>query len=101
MSKETLTVELESGLIERVRRYSAEHGKDVAGTISELIASLPRGDAAASGTAPAVAGPAAGHEDEEEWVRNLPPLTRGLLGIASADVGEEDYKEYLWQKYGR
>jgi hypothetical protein len=42
----------------------------------------------------------AGGEDEEEWVRDLPPLTRSLLGIAAGDAGEEDYEEYLWQKYG-
>lgn len=37
---------------------------------------------------------------EAEWVRDLPPLTPSLLGIAAGDKGEEDYKEYLWRKYG-
>jgi hypothetical protein len=96
MAKETLRVELESDLVERVRRYSEEHGIDVAGTISGLISSLPP---ASPASAPGAEPPHPG-ESEEEWIRELPPLTRSLLGIAAGDAGEEDYRDYLWRKYG-
>jgi hypothetical protein len=99
MAKQTLSIELDDGLLERVRRYSAEHGTDVAGMITDLIERLPE-----SGTREAVGGPAARSgeavDDEEDWVRALPPLTRSLLGAAEGDVDEDDYREYLWRKYG-
>jgi len=125
MSKETLSVELDSGLVDRVRRYSEEHGTEVADTIGELIASLPARRAAENGRQSAAAATgASGDEDEEEWVRSLPPITRSLLGIATdvtreawhdelspavrrilgAGAGpadEEDYHRYLLEKYGR
>ena len=96
MAKETLTVDLDLDLIERVRRYSEAHGTDVAGTIGELIASLPPGVADASGGAGADPSDWA----EEGWIRDLPPLTRSLLGAAAGEAGEEEYREYLWRKYG-
>lgn len=98
--KETLSIDLDSMLVERVRRYSREHGTDVAGTISELIASLPSGAGEHGGTAPPPDASRAAEGDEVEGVRNLPPLTRSLLGAGSCDAGEEDCKEYLWRKYG-
>lgn len=97
--KETLSIDLDSVLVERIRRYSREHGMDVAGTISELIASLP-GGAREHGSAPPPDASRAADAEEVEWVRNLPPLTRSLLGAGSGAAGEEDYKEYLWRKYG-
>ena len=97
MAKETLHVELESDLVERIRRYSEEHGTDVAGTIGELISSLPASpvDVGAPGAEPVRRG-----ESDEEWICDLPPLTRSLLGIGAGDADEEDYKEYLWRKHG-
>ena len=97
--KETLSIDLDSVLVERVRRYSQEHGMDVAGTISELIALLP-GGAGEHGSAPPPDASRAADGEEAEWVRDLPPLTRSLLGAGSGRAGEEDYKEYLWRKYG-
>jgi hypothetical protein len=99
VAKETLKLELDAGLVERVRRYSRAHGRDVAETISGLIASLPPAVAAENGTPPAAVRAGRSGEDEE-WVRALPPLTRSLYGIAAGEIGEADYKEYLWQKYG-
>lgn len=99
MDKETLSVDLDPMLIERVRRYSEAHGTEVSETIGGLIESLPsRGAGKAALGAPADNAFAAA--DEEEWVRDLPPLTRSLLGIASGDADVEDYREYLWRKYG-
>jgi hypothetical protein len=98
MAKETLHVELESDLVERVRRYSEEQGTDVAGTIGGLIASLPPAPRAADVSVP---GAEPLHpESKEEWIRQLPPLTRSLLGIGAGDADEEDYRDYLWRKYG-
>lgn len=74
MAKETLSIELDSGLVERVRQYSEAHGTDVSETIGELIERLP---------APVKPGDDA---PEEEWVRELPPLTRTLLGAATGDA---------------
>ena len=91
MAKETLSVDLDPMLIERVRRYSEAHGTEVAETIGGLIESLPSGGGGEAARAGA---------DEEEWMRDLPPLTRSLLGIASGDAGVDDYREYLWRKYG-
>lgn len=101
MAMQTLNIELDDGLVERVRRYSAEHGTDVATTIRQLIERLP-----ANRPAGPVSGPSiqtvrpAEDPDEEDWVRSLPPLTRSLLGVAAGDVGEDDYREYLWRKHG-
>jgi hypothetical protein len=89
MAKQTLSIELDTALVERVRRYSEARGTDVAGTIGELIERLPEKPAAPSGDV-----------DEEAWVRELPPLTRSLLGAAAGDAGEQEYNEYLWRKYG-
>ncbi len=101
MSKETLSVDLDSALIDRVRRYSESHGTDVSGTISELISTLPAVSVPEHSVRDAAAavngrGSAAG----ADWELGLPPVTRSLLGIASGDADEEDYKEYLWRKYG-
>jgi hypothetical protein len=89
MAKETLSIELDSGLVERVRRYGEEHGTGVSETIGELIASLLPGEA---GDAPAHFGSNAAEED-------LPPITRSLYGIASSDVDVEDYRDHLWRKH--
>ena len=88
MAKETLRIELDSGLVERVRQYSEAHGTGVSETIGELIGRLP---------APVKPN---GDAIEEAWVRELPPLTRSLLGAAAGDAGEQEYNEYLWRKYG-
>ncbi len=101
MVKETLSIDLDPVLIDRVRRYSEQHGTDIAGTISELISNLPATNGAEQ--------PAAGHgalagevvsATHAEWEQQLPPITRSLLGIGPGDADEEDYKEHLWRKYG-
>jgi hypothetical protein len=99
MAKETLSIDLDPGLIDRVRRYSEEHGTDVADTIGDLIAGLPFGN----GSDPAhsrQAADASQSEADTDWEASLPPITRSLLGAGSGNADEEDYKEYLWRKYG-
>jgi hypothetical protein len=102
MAKETLSIDLDPVLIDRVRRYSERNGTDVAGTISQLISTLPAG-AGAQGDSPrhdSLLKNSSSSEADTEWRQNLPPITRSLLGIASGGADEEDYKEYLWRKYG-
>ena len=82
--RETLTVELDSELVERLHRYCREQDTPVAVVLSGLIAALPISDS----------------PGEEDWVRDLPPITRRLLGAGSGPADEADYKEYLLRKYG-
>jgi hypothetical protein len=94
MAKETLSIEIDTSLIERVHRYSAEHGKGVSETVSELIENLPVEPAGAAVLAQS-------GDNDEEWVAKLTPAVRSLLGVASGSVDEEDYHQYLLEKYGR
>jgi hypothetical protein len=114
MAKETLIVDLDAEMANRVRQYSREHGADVAEVLNELIAALPvnggcgngglatgNGSAAGLGNGALSSGSTSLGDREEDWVQSLPPITRRLLGVARQGVDEDDYKEYLWQKYGR
>jgi len=99
VAKETLSIELDSGLVERVRRYSEEHGTGVAETIEQLIGTLPansNGRRRGQGL-PAASGPA----ETEDWILELTPSVRKLLGAGAGDADEEDYHCHLLEKYGR
>lgn len=102
MAKETLSIDLDPVLIDRVRQYSEQNGTDIAETIGELIAALPavNGPHEPFGNHSAHAGePSA--EMDADWEQDLPPITRSLLGIGTGDADEEVYKEYLLRKYGQ
>jgi hypothetical protein len=118
MAKETLIVDLDAEMASRVRQYSREHGADVADVLNELIAALPvngrcgnggpahlngngNGSATNLGDGALSSGSTSHGDHDEEWIQSLPPITRRLLGVARQGVDEDDYKEYLWQKYGR
>jgi Family of unknown function (DUF6364) len=102
MSKETLSVELDSGLVDRVRRYSEEHGTDVAETISDLISSLPHSGRVLNGDGPAApATHVTQGEDAGDWEAQLTPGVRRLLGAGAGQADEEDYHRYIEEKYGR
>ncbi|HEX6042406.1 hypothetical protein [Longimicrobium sp.] len=99
MAKVMLNVELESGLVDRVRRYSEQHGTGVAETIEQLIGTLP-----ANGTSDvrSLHSPAAPLPNEaEDWTRELTLGVRKLLGAGAGDADEEDYRRYLLGKHGR
>ncbi|HEY7768839.1 DUF6364 family protein [Longimicrobium sp.] len=81
---DTLTVELDSAAVDRLRQYCRAHGVTVAEVLADLIRTLPLTDS----------------PEDEEWQRALPPIIRRLLGAASGEADEADYKEYLWKKYG-
>jgi hypothetical protein len=102
MAKETLSIELDPVLIDRVRQYSEQNGTEVAETIGELISTLPAGNGAHASDATHSSAPGDNPSDlDDDWEKDLPPVTRSLLGIGSGSSGEEDYKEYLWRKYGQ
>jgi hypothetical protein len=99
VAKERLSIELDSGLVDRVRRYSEEHGTGVAETIEQLIGTLPvnpNGRLHVEGLA-AASGPA----ETEDWILELTPGVRKLLGAGAGDADEENYHRHLLEKYGR
>lgn len=99
MAKETLSIELESGLVERVRRYSEEHGTEVAETIEQLIGMLPGHQ---NGQLLGQGSPLASDLAEtEDWMLELTPGVRKLLGAGAGDADEADYHRHLIEKYGR
>lgn len=95
MSKAMLSVELDPVLIERVQRYSKEHGKDVSQTVSEMIQNLPMEQGGADRGLPA------GRRSHEPWEAELTPEVRSLLGAGAGPADEEDYHHHLMEKYGR
>ena len=80
MAKTTLNLSVEEAAAERARRYSELHDTSISRLVSDFLAGLPL-------------------EDAE--VAELPPITRRLHGIAAGGPDEEDYHEYLLEKYGR
>lgn len=100
MSKATLSVEIDAELVDRVRRYSEATGKDVSETMSELIEQLPVSGAEADPPiATTVYG--SGNTPREAWEAALTPAVRSILGAGAGPADEEDYREYLMEKYGR
>jgi hypothetical protein len=100
MAKETLIVDLDAEMANRVRQYSREHGADVADVLNELISTLPN-PGASNGSSPRQNGSNADSSDSDDWRSDLTPLVRSLLGAGSGDADEVDYHEYLLEKYGR
>jgi len=79
-----LTIRLDDKLIRRAKAYSRRTGKSVSQLVADYFAVLDTPI-----------------EDEEEEIKNLPPITRELYGsLAGADVDEEDYRRHLIEKYG-
>ncbi|HYW14123.1 MAG TPA: hypothetical protein VE871_19315 [Longimicrobium sp.] len=99
MAKETLRIELDSGLVDRVRRYSEEHGTGVAETIEQLIGTLPAGPNGRLHVQGLEA--TSGLAETEDWILGLTPSVRKLLGAGAGDADEEDCHRHLLEKYGR
>jgi|GEM_PF-5464733 len=99
MAKQTLSVDLDSVLIERVRRYSEERGKDVSQKMSELIERLPVNGMAGDRERPSHG--IAAQAPAESWEAELSPAVRSILGAGVGPADEQDYHEYLMEKYGR
>lgn len=95
MSKAMLSVELDPVLIERVQRYSEEHGKDISETVSEMIQSLPLEQGGAARGLPS------GRRSHEPWEAELTPEVQSLLGAGAGPADEEDHHRHLMKKYAR
>lgn len=100
MSKAMLSVELDPDLIERVQRYSEEHGKDVSETVSEMIQNLPLKQGGEDRDLPPTAGDGAS-ASAETWEAGLTPEVQAILGAGAGPADEEDYHQHLMEKYGR
>lgn len=96
MGKVTLSVDLDSVLVERVRRYSQQRGKDVSATVSELIEQLPLNTERELPPDPFTA-PAG----DRKWEAELSLAVRSILGAGAGPADKEDYHQYLMEKYGR
>jgi hypothetical protein len=101
MRKETLTVDLDAEMANRVREYSREHGADIADVLNELISALPPAGASNGGNPRQNGSNADSSGCSDDWKLELTPLVRSLLGAGAGDADEEDYHEYLLEKYGR
>lgn len=101
MAKETLIVDLDAEMANRVREYSREHGADVADVLNGLISTLPE-PGNSNGSRQRQNGSKADLSDSsDDWRSELTPLVRSLLGGGAGEADEEDYHEYLLEKYSR
>lgn len=76
-----LTLRLDERLIEQAKRYGKRQGKSVSQLVADYFALLEQSP----------------YRTED---KPLPPLTRGLRGIAKAhDLSEADYREHLAGKH--
>ncbi len=83
-----LTLRIEGALIERAKRYASERGT----SLSQLIADFFR--------AITVRETRAEKDEDDDWMQDLPPTTRSLVGIAAeSNLDEDDYRRYLADKY--
>lgn len=73
-----LTVRVSDELLQGAKRYAAEHGTTLTRLISAYFERLIH--------------ESAGEPDA--------PIVRRLSGALSGDVSEQDYRDYLKQKYG-
>ncbi|MGI9282053.1 MAG: DUF6364 family protein [Endozoicomonas sp.] len=75
-----LTLRMEAELVEYAKEYAANHGKSLSQLVADYFNALI---------------------DESDTTEKLPPLTQSLKGAMAGSVvsTEEDYKEYLEDKY--
>lgn len=79
MARVTKNLSLDPKAVERGERYSELHSTSLSQLVSDFLLRLP--------------------VDEEE--PDLPPVVRRLLGVAKGNTDESDYREYLFEKYGK
>ena len=79
MPRVTKNLSLDPAAVERGERYSELHSTSLSQVVSDLLMRLPLDDGGSE----------------------LTPTVRRLLGIAKGGTGEEDYHQYLLDKYGR
>jgi hypothetical protein len=74
-----LTIDHET--VERAKRFGERHRTSISKLVGDFLSRLP--------------------EDDDELLANLPPITKRLYGCAAGGADEDDYHEYLLDKYGR
>jgi hypothetical protein len=74
-----LTVRVPRNLLENAKRYASANHTTLTELISTYLGRLPATDQALENA----------------------PVVRRLIGVLSADVSTEDYKEHLEEKYGQ
>lgn len=79
MARITKNLSLDPKAVERGERYSELHSTSLSQLVSDFLSRLPM--------------------DEDE--PDLTPTVRRLLGAARGGPDENDYHEYLFQKYGQ
>lgn len=79
MARVTKNLSLDPEAVERGERYSELHSTSLSQLVSDFLSRLPL------------------EEEEPE----LTPTVRRLLGVAAGKTREEDYRDYLAEKYGR
>ncbi len=78
--KNKLTLRLDDSLIKRAKRYAREKGTSVSQLVADYFALIEKEPSS---------------PDEK-----LPPITASLSGILkNKDIGEDDYKAHLEDKY--
>jgi hypothetical protein len=79
-----LTLRLEKRLIEQAKVIARQQNKSLSQIVEEYFTLLSK----------------AKPENVSSPIKDLPPITRSLLGILrDADVDEQDYRTYLESKY--
>ena len=79
MARVTKNLSLDPKAVERGERYSELHSTSLSQLVSDFLLRLP----------------------VDEGEPELTPTVRRLLGAAKGGPDEDDYHEYLFQKYGK
>ncbi len=79
MARITKKLSLDAKAVERGERYSEINSTSLSQLVSDFLMRLP--------------------VDQDE--PDLPPVVRRLLGVAKGNTDESDYREYLFEKYGK
>jgi len=78
--KNKLTLRLDDSLIRRAKKYAKQHQTSVSQMVADYFALM--------------------ETEQPAKDRSLPPITASLAGILKdKDIREDDYKDYLEQKY--
>ncbi len=97
-----LTLRMDEALIASAKSYATAHGWPVSQMVANYFAALGHFSADSAETVKPAPAQAAGVPDD--WLDDLGPLTRSLVGILNANPGqpqvtEDDYHAYLERKY--
>jgi hypothetical protein len=72
-----LTLRMQESVIRKAKRLAGKRGKSVSRIISDYITAEP----------------------DEQLLEELPPVTASMVGVLGREGKEQDYKQYLEEKY--